>query len=55
MNWPREIERSENYAYWQLEDGTFLCTAFSVILPPPVQSGGYYNLDALKRLKGDLK
>lgn len=52
--WPVEIERTRRAIYWQSEDGTYFATSLSVILPPPVQSGGYYNLEALKRLKGDL-
>lgn len=51
--WPVEIERTNRAVYWQSEDGTFFATKPTVILPPPVNQGGYYNLDALKRLKGD--
>lgn len=52
-DWPVEIERTDRAIYWKSEDGTFFATKTSVILPPRMSSGGYYNLDALKRLKGD--
>lgn len=52
--WPVEVERTERAIYWQSADGTYFATSLSVILPPPVQSGGYFDLQALKKLKGDL-
>lgn len=51
--WPVEVERTDRAIYWKSADGTFFATSTSVILPPPVQSGGYFNLDALKQLKGE--
>ena len=51
--YPTEIERTQRAVYWQSADGTFFATSPSVILPPPVQSGGYHRLDGLKMLKGD--
>lgn len=52
-DWPVEIERTTRAIYWRSEDGTFFATSLTTILPPPVRSGGYYSLTALKRLKGD--
>jgi hypothetical protein len=53
FDYPVEVERTRRAAYWQSADGTFFATSPSVVLPPPVQSGGYYRLDGLKKLKGD--
>lgn len=52
-SWPVQVEQTANYTYWQAQDGTYMATSNATILPPPVSSGGYYDLDALKRLKGD--
>lgn len=51
--WPVEVERTSRAIYWRSADGTYFATSTSVILPPPVQSGGYNDLAALKKLKGD--
>ena len=51
--WPVEVERTERTVYWRSADGTYFATSTKVVLPPPVESGGYHDLDALKKLKGD--
>jgi hypothetical protein len=53
MSGPREIERTAREVYWRFQDGTFYAAPPSN-QPPPITGGGYYNLQALKRLKGDL-
>ena len=54
MDYPVEIERTARATYWRTADGTFIATSPTTILPPPANGGGYYQLAALKRLKGDV-
>lgn len=52
-DYPVEVDRTSKAVYWKLPNGTFVATSLTVILPPKIDSGGYYSLDSLKRLKGD--
>jgi hypothetical protein len=54
QTWPKEIERTRRATYWELPDGTFFATKPTVVLPPPIQTGGYPILKSLKKLKGDI-
>jgi len=51
--WPVEVERTPRAIYWRSADGTYFSTSTSVILPPPIQSGGYTDLATLKQFNGD--
>lgn len=49
------VEKTKVYTYWSQEDGTGrkYYTVTTTGNPPKNSEGGYYNLDALKQMKGD--
>jgi hypothetical protein len=51
------VEKTQNYHYWKRPDASgkffYTCTSISDDKLPPLDNGGYYDLDTLKMLKND--